>query len=357
MDDDATCEIESIRRSIRVFQYAKNPKISIAGSMLLEHDKSIQHECGAVYDNGFVKPVMNGLDMRRIHSLLLNETPQRIDYAAWWFYAFPIAIVTHYAFPFFVRGDDFTFGVQHAAAITAMNGIATWQEDFSNKAGPIVEYLSMRSLLASSLILDSGQSPKKIVQSAWRHIYGNNIVYRYDRSRALCEALADVLKGPDFWRDNADMVEKRAIIKNFVLDEIPVVVPEAEGYLQYPLPKHGRAIVRFFKYKLTLNGHLLPDFMLRDSPRKLDSVHGAVKEVVYRQKRVLYYNKKTRTGHWAKHSKKRFFENLFMGLRLYVEFRWRYKELRKAYGAAYPELTSRAFWEKWTTLPEAAKDA
>lgn len=50
MDDDASCEVESIRRSIALLSFFKDPKTAIAGALLRSVEKFRQFENGARFD-------------------------------------------------------------------------------------------------------------------------------------------------------------------------------------------------------------------------------------------------------------------------------------------------------------------
>lgn len=51
MDDDATCEIESIKRTYNILQYSNMDRLAISGGMLYEHKPNILHEKGAKFKN------------------------------------------------------------------------------------------------------------------------------------------------------------------------------------------------------------------------------------------------------------------------------------------------------------------
>jgi galactofuranosylgalactofuranosylrhamnosyl-N-acetylglucosaminyl-diphospho-decaprenol beta-1,5/1,6-galactofuranosyltransferase len=348
MDDDATCEIESIRRTFRLLQYARDPAVSVAGAMLNEEEKNIQHENGAVYRDGFVRALKHRLDLSQVGNVIANERPEQVDYAAWWFYAFPLSIVTHLAFPFFVRGDDFTFGVQHARHIVTMNGVATWQERFDGKSGPMVEYLSMRSLVMATLLLHETAKPQRIAKSFLTHIVRDSAGYNYDRARALREAVSDCLKGPEFWRQNVDLLEKRKVIQSLTIDEAPQPFADGEGMREFNPSHHSSKIAAFLRNYVTFNGHLIPAFFFRDNQfRRLNGRCAPVLPGVFRQKRALYYDPVKGTGYWVTHSKRRFFANVIGGIFLYVRFLGQFKRLRRDYRDAYDSLTSREFWQNW----------
>lgn len=351
MDDDATCEVESLRRTFRLLQYCKNKSITISGAMLREDRMHIQYENGAVFKKGTLKAIMRKLDLRNIDNLLKNEMDWKIDYAGWWFFAFPLDMVTHYAFPFFVKGDDWTFCIKHAPHIVSMNGIASWQEAFEFKISPFTVYLYTRAHLASNLLLDGGMDRHRFAQDFLQNIYQNCNAYNYDRARAVCEAVSDVLKGPDFWRENVDMIRKRSRLQHLRDGEGRHKLGESIKLNEKRRPAR-RFVLRKPVQGLLFNGHLLPWLFLGRKNAIIKST--APSAEVFRKQRALYYDDVTMMGYWVQHSKKRYFGNLLLGLRLYVALLLKFKRLKKAYRAAYPELTSRAFWERhFNPAPEA----
>ena len=84
----------------------------------------------------------------------------RPDYGAWWFFAFPIAAVRRFAFPFFVRGDDVSFGLDNGFDIVTLNGIACFGEEFSAKHGPLTAYLDARYHLVLALLARRGTAAR-----------------------------------------------------------------------------------------------------------------------------------------------------------------------------------------------------
>ena len=144
MDDDASCEIESIQRTLFYLSYSLDPKLAISGAMLREVEPNMQHENGGVF-NGLCHSVKCHYNLLSTRDILLNENEERIDYGAWWFFAFPLAYVSHLAFPYFVRGDDISFSLANDFKIITINGIASWQADFAHKAGPLQLYLDQRN--------------------------------------------------------------------------------------------------------------------------------------------------------------------------------------------------------------------
>ncbi len=162
MDDDASCEPDSIARTYALLQHAIEPKLAVAGSLLNELVPWQLFEKGARFD-GVARPLHAGLDMRRIDHLLEAETRRAApDYGGWWFFAFALAEVRRFPFPFFVRGDDIFFGLSNPFQIATLNGVGCFGEDFSIKHGPMTAYLDARYHLLYAILHGGADSPSLI---------------------------------------------------------------------------------------------------------------------------------------------------------------------------------------------------
>ena len=207
MDDDASCEVEGIKRTISFLEHALDHKTALAGAMLREAEMFRQFENGARFD-GVCKAVKPNLDLRELNSLLINEQEEHIDYGGWWFFAFPLSEVKHYAFPYFVRGDDSGFSLVHDFKILTLNGISSWQEDFSLKNGPLPHYLDTRYHIMHYLHNLVRGNAKDVIKTTARMCLKNLLSYQYETALASILAMEDVMKGKSFWEQNVSMSER-----------------------------------------------------------------------------------------------------------------------------------------------------
>lgn len=211
MDDDASCETESILRALRLLSYARRETLTIAGALLREQEPFRLYEKGARLD-GLCRPLKGGLDMNRARDLLLAESQDEYpDYGGWWFFAFKISQVRHMPFPFFVHGDDIMFSMVNDFDIVTANGIACWCSDFGYKFGPMTVYLDVRmhmvqemSHLGGGLISTSLPALRLFVNALFS--------YNYASAHAAIQAVRDVSGGSQFWIDNLEMDEVRSRI-------------------------------------------------------------------------------------------------------------------------------------------------
>ena len=201
MDDDASNEIEAIRRTISLLEYAIDEKTAVSGAMLFEQYPAIQHENGAWF-NGICCPRNSGFDMSELGNIVENEKLVQVDYGGWWFFAFPLKYVRHYTFPFFVRGDDIYFSLKNHFDIATLNGICSWQEDFAIKDGPLTSYLDTRGHLVHNLLgTFSGSRRGKSLRMIRNWFRRYALTYHYESANAVLDAVEDVMEGPDFCKD------------------------------------------------------------------------------------------------------------------------------------------------------------
>lgn len=343
MDDDASCEIESIRRTFTFLQFASNENQCIAGALLWENFPFIQFENGAAYEDGIVRPLKARVDLRDAVQVLLNEEEESVDYGAWWFFAFPIRSTRRFSFPFFVRGDDITFSLQNQFDIVTLNGVCCWGESFTHKISAMERYLTMRSTLQMAILNKPGNTSKKAVLRFFiRQIFHDLKTYNYDRAEVMCEAMQDVLKGKSFWTSNVNMDLKRTTLSSIIKNEKVKVLERGH---QLPSGVYGieEGFIRKFIRRLTLNGHLLPDFALKKNVFRLNRFEENMPKHTFRKKEIVYYDPSTRQGYTVVHSKKRFFSILWSCLTGCVNYARNFHSLTHQF-ASETILQQELFW-------------
>ncbi len=348
MDDDASCENESIYRVFTFLSYAKDPKLAIAGSMLFGDDPHIQWESGADFDE-YCRPKKSLFNLHDIHAVCNNEDNQRFDYGGWWFFAFPIRD-SQYPFPFFVRGDDVNFGLQKQFTQITLNGVATWGDDFFYKESPLTQYLDMRSHLLHHLQVPHLNSSKiTLLRLFWRLYLKYLLLYRYASAEGLLEGVKDTLKGPKFWEENIDMkeifpklsplVQQEKLQKENFLENL-----DKFATLQDEPLSQKHLLMKIFK-GITLNGHLVPKTLFKRRGLMVDKRDHRF-GVYFLRKEIFLVNMATQEGVVLKHNKKRFYKLLKEGIVVSIEIIKKRDHLINAYQSAYSYLTSQAYWEK-----------
>ena len=345
MDDDGACEIESIRRSYALLSFAKTPKLAVSGAFLRELEPYRLYEKAAIFKKRHVL-LKQGLDMRNPYHLIRAEIQEENpNYGAWCFFAFSISNVIKYPFPFFLRGDDILFSLMNRLNIVTLNGIACWILDFSFKESPLTRHFNIRFETIFSFLL-----PKYkwvYIKKVYLRFLIQLFSYNYASAKAGRLAIKNILKGPYHWLADLDTSKIRAQIKGFANSEElqPREFNECGERYEEPLPKQEN-ILRFLLRLLTLNGFLLPNFMLKNAIIFQHKSFCGISKEIFRYKRVLYRHMPTGTGYIAEHNKFRFFWEFFL-------FGWHFFKLvvffpfyKKRYQEAASEWTSESFWRQ-----------
>ena len=354
MDDDASCHFESIDKTIACLNWAKDDALAISGSMLLLEQPWIQHEAGARFHSAFgLVSVSHNLDLREKVNVLANEAGGRVDYGAWWFFAFPLKHAKNYAFPFFVRGDDQQFSRANTFSIATMNGIACWQQRFDDKATPSVDYLAHRADFVIGLmrVPDSFFGRVKLVRQMARPIFREALAFRYGFAHARCDAVDDVFKGPAFFEQNLSALPRLAQLKakyaSFYAADIQLDAKSAGSIKKW---RNREGLWRLAS-TITIGGHLLPNALLSERSVIIPFLHHSGSGFL--RKNVVYYSPRVQRGFVVKKS-----------LPQLLGVTWRYlgqalklltggAELRKRYQERLPYLQSEEFWRRHLELPKA----
>lgn len=348
MDDDASCEAESIFRSVSFMRHAKDASMAISGAMLSENIKFMQWENGAWFDKE-CHPLHWNYDLRNTDLILNNEQeePSKPTYGAWWFFMFPIQHVTMYSFPFFVRGDDIEFSYTNKFNIIHINGVATWQEDFKIKESPTTLYFDTRSHILHHLVLEHiDHGPIYIIKMVWAFFYRYNWSYQYDTANAIATAFSDILEGQKYWIDNIDTSKIRAGVKQKY--KIETSSPLRKKYKEIPEAKENIRLPFCTKFirKITLNGHLLPECMVRKEMVRLNKYQIPFKNRVFLRDKILVCNEINKTEMVLKRNSRYFIKNIFRFFITSLVFLKKYRSLKKEYRTFMQGLKKDDFWQK-----------
>jgi galactofuranosylgalactofuranosylrhamnosyl-N-acetylglucosaminyl-diphospho-decaprenol beta-1,5/1,6-galactofuranosyltransferase len=361
MDDDIVFDPLIIERLWNFLSLADQDNLCFGGSMLRLERKYMQHEKGGRWDkNKGCISVKQNLDLRDLNAILFNEVNEHIDYSAWWFYCMPIGAIKEYGlpYPFFIRSDDVEFGMRIRAnyKTVILNGICVWHESFENKYNAATEYYCCRNTLILKSIYDSDNfTAIDAIQSFLKPIVRELFLYRYEAAAIMSRSVADYLNGPDRLENTnpasnhmeiSCLIEKA--VKNDSLNFVYSKYLKSENQTEYKLKR----ILRY----LTLNGHLLPNFLLFEDSTieskgyKVVPFWGARPLNVFRAKTILYYRLKTQEGFVVKRSRIRFFKILAKTLCLSVSMFVLLPKLKTQYTNSFSRMTSEAFWRKYLEI-------
>ncbi|MEM8654707.1 MAG: glycosyltransferase [Pseudomonadota bacterium] len=348
MDDDAATPMEAIERTWMFLAYARDDSTAVAGAMISTRHAWAIWENGALFDRA-CQPLYGGTDLRnpgQVFEMEYASTPPQPDnfYGGWWYFAFPVDKVKHMPFPFFVRGDDVSFSLVHDFNIVTLPGVVSFQESFTEKDSPLTWYLDLRSHLAHHLSLPSMDIGRWATARIAMWFAARALIpAHYDTLAVVNLAIEDVLRGPAFFAEHADMAVRRNQIGHMRQAEVWTDMSRTPQERRWIDP-HNR-ILRLLM-KVTLNGHLLPFFRrfgnhvtlpaeMRWNPRK---IWGAAQ--------ITYRNDTSGQAYTVTHSKRRAFREGTRTARLLWRLMRNYDRLKADWQRAYPELTGASFWHK-----------
>ena len=347
MDDDASIHMESLERTWMLLAYATDPRTAIAGAMISEQHRWAIWENGALFHTR-CWPLYMGTDLREPADMVEMEiratrpVPENF-YGGWWYFAFPVEQAKHLAFPFFVRGDDVSFSLANEFNILTLNGVVSFQESFTEKESPQTWYLDLRSHMAHHLSLPAlDVGAKGVLKIAIWFFLRNLPRMHYDTLAAINLAMEDVMRGPDFFDENADMATRRADLKALTRDE--AWQPLDPRRPLPPIRKTPPSWAARQVMKLTLNGLLIPGFsrlgrkITLEAPNRghIGYVWGAAEITIVNADQDKYYTVRHSKGA-AWREIRRFAANARMFLK-------EYDRLAAVYRERYDSLTSEAYW-------------
>jgi galactofuranosylgalactofuranosylrhamnosyl-N-acetylglucosaminyl-diphospho-decaprenol beta-1,5/1,6-galactofuranosyltransferase len=350
MDDDASCEIESLRRVSRIFSFSTTDRLAVAGSLMDAADQGRVYEKGAYFD-GLCHRVHQDLDTRLpFHLLMAERDVFPANYGGWWFFGFSLADVARFPFPFFVRGDDVAFSISNSFNILTMNGIAAYGDTFESKHGTMTTYLDTRGHLVQQIAV-LGQGRLKVLKGFARFFLMTLLSYRYGSAAATCQAARDVMQGPQFFADNLDMSSRFPLIKELAQADAgaPYKQPPADLAI---VEKSSESLPSIVARVITMNGVLLPNFLLRKQPVLQKPGFKARLKEVYLHRSIFYAPSPTSAGEKVELDRMKMFALTLEFLRDFTRFAIHFGRVRKSYREQVPYLTSRQFWEKTYGLTE-----
>ncbi|MCJ8334693.1 MAG: hypothetical protein MJH10_10670 [Epibacterium sp.] len=348
MDDDASFDMENIARSYMFLALAHDPKTAVAGAMISNTQKWRMWENGAWF-NGSCRPLWNGTDLRRADKVIAmehrsNQAVPGTIYGGWWFFAFPVAAVTRYPFPFFVRGDDINFSLANDFRIRTLSGVVSFQDDFTEKESPQTLYLDLRNHLVQHLTIpDLRRSALGIARIAIFFVLRSLFRMHYSTAMVQLMAWEDVIEGPSFFDRNIDMSARRAKIKDMSEDEAWRPVAEMD------LSEHRRGVAKLRHKRRhrwgmrSLNGHLWPFY--RGSRLVLPISKRALVGQAFGATQITYLNTRGDKAYRVVRSRRRFANVLWKMAKLTWRFWRHFDQIQKAYDQDYKAMSSKAYWQ------------
>ncbi|MDE4175239.1 glycosyltransferase [Phaeobacter sp. PT47_59] len=350
MDDDASIHMESLERTWMLLAYATDPKTAIAGAMISEQHRWAIWENGALFHTR-CQPLHMGTDLRDMGAMIgmENKATRPVPdtfYGGWWYFAFPVEEAKHLAFPFFVRGDDVSFSLANDFNILTLNGVVSFQESFTEKESPQTWYLDLRSHMAHHMSLPAlDVGAKGVLKIAIWFFLRNLPRMHYDTLAAINLAMEDVMRGPQFFDQHANMATRRADLKALTRDEAWQELTRAAEEALPPVRYHPPGRWTRLAMKLTLNGLLIPGFarlgrkITLEAPSRghIGYVWGASEITVLNADRDKFYT--------VRHSKGAAWRQTRRLIRNARAFLKAYDALAADYRNSYDGITSEDYWQ------------
>lgn len=348
MDDDASIHMEAVERTWMFLAYATDDRVAVAGALMNAQHRWKMWENGARFSY-LCHPQFINLDLRQfdlVTQMEFDSTADKPDnfYGGWWYFAFPVQHVDYLPFPFFVRGDDVSFSLlNHFNTVTLPGVICFQNEDFSSKESPQTLYLDLRGHLAHHLVAPQLDIDRKGLMKilAWFFVR-SFLSCHYETLAALNLSLRDAIEGPEFFRKNADMSQRRNDIKELMNLE---TWKDLEG--EPPIQRHrfdpNRRLHRVLM-KMTLNGHLLPFFARFGNHIVLPADMRGHRRSIWGAVQITYVSSDRKKAYTVEHNKTRAWSELrhYIRASLYL---WRnYDKIQDDWRRGYADLTTGTFW-------------
>ena len=364
MDDDIELESESIYRLFSLYEYAKSD-FAVAGSMLDIYKKHVLYEAGALYGKnpnsmGFepflVAPGKHNLDLQNATSLNLLLLEEDIDYGGFWFFCFSKEIVEKIGLlmPFFIKVDDMEFGLRikerSSSKIVAFPSIAVWHEPFYAKL-PIWDtyYVYRNNLITHAFHGSLGYI--NAVKYITKDLIFNLLFFDYNSTQMIVKAFEDYMKGPSIIKNNDPEVLHSNIL------ELSKSYKSQNVWQNYLPPNQFEQTAKAGSLKklvslLTLNGHLLPNFLTSDDDVFIWNRPGnpGKRFKAFAKKRVLIFNEQTACLYQNEINKLAGIKLLNRWFKVAARSSIKWSSVSTEWKNASKELTSTEFWQQYLGL-------
>ena len=360
MDDDVMIMPESLFRTYYLLRILKPEyhKRFLSGAMFDYDHREMQYE-----DVGFVHkadasygPVKPKMDMREIKNVVANESYDYDNYndayAGWWYCCIPVEDIEENGLPMpvFVRGDDVEYSLRIKPGFLTLNGVCIWHVGFAGKFNAALELYQVHRnsfvVQAASGICEDIDFLKRIKELFWKDITR----FAYNNAELLLDSVEDYLRGPKFI-ENLDgeksLKEHGAKNEQYVpVSQLDYTISESEDPYTYT----SLNIIEKIIYVLTINGHLLPGFLLNRTPKVIAYDWFFVPGKNFMRKRLIAYNQRQRTACVRTMDRKRCFELIKRYRYVMEKYKRIHVKVEKAYRKQFERMTTEKFWKEYLDI-------
>ncbi|MDF5728056.1 MAG: glycosyltransferase [Rhizonema sp. PD38] len=373
MDDDIELESESLYRLFSLYEYAK-VDFAVSGSMLDLYKKHILSEAGAMYGrylapdgeyqyNPFtVVALKRGLNLENSANTNLLISEDNPDYGGFWFFSFSRKTIQEMGLPlpFFIKVDDMEFGLRIkerlSKSIVAFPGIAVWHEPFYAKTPVWDIYYEFRNRLITHSLRSSLKyldAIKFITQGLLHKLF----LFDYNSAEMVINAFEDYMQGPVFIKSNepetlhakvlgiSKSYKSQSVQENYFNNSIN------ENFMD---EKHEVTIFNKIIGIVTLNGHLLPNFLLSkdDVLFRITSDSSDWWTKVFGKKRVVIFSEGNKSVRQHEMSRVSGISILIRWLHLVIKSATQWSSVNTQWRNAFKYFTSTEFWKDYLKLNE-----
>lgn len=358
MDDDVGINCESIYVTIKLLEYMKDEykNYFIGGDMFnIEHRN--EKYAGIEWWDRKGNCVCSAGPRRMFNRFdaLINdiESIHKDQYQAWWYCVVPTSImnVHNLPYPLFFRQDDIDFSFRNGAKIIHMNGICVWHEPFYKKQLAFPFNLDIRNMLALSFTdnhLSEFKTLLKLVKIALKKI----CYFNYDYAHALLDSLEQVCEGPNFYKDsgNCQKALKLGLSRNEKFREITPECQDVNYFQDYFKVQETRlGFLKHIFFILTLNGHFLPNFMIKKG-EGLDFYDDESNSNFFLREKIYVINRFSSTYATRIKSNKKCFKAVKRIIILLIKYILNRNRIKKEFIINYKTMTDISFWKKYLDI-------
>lgn len=343
MDDDASLEVESIKRAYQILSFAVEDNTAVGAALFYDENPNFLIERGAYLSKRWVSADFHNAETITPWDVLKTELSENTDttYMGWWFCAFPIKYTKRLVPPYFVRGDDASFTQINDFNIIYANGIAAYAESFLTKVAGMTTYLdTLNPFIVNALF----NNHKSLIFAEYIKRYLEQIISgRYGYVDVMRLALKNFGKlDAERFVESINLkpmfpvfkeLTKDNTLKEIDLAELPVISHEVD--YESRLKKFGR-LITFNKLFLPLNNTKIV---------QQEFIHRAHFRDIAGFRKIVYYDIKSNKGFVTEVSRWKTLKYLLLLAGDGIKFIFTYPATRRRLLKNFDYLTSEQMWD------------
>lgn len=214
MDDDVLVSTESIIRTYNLLTIVNDEykDAFVSGAMMNMDEPNVRwEEMGFIGHDGAFHPLKPVAHMDILHDVASNEAfdnpcylegyeDQARCYAAWWYCVIPMSMIKKNGLPLpvFVRGDDVEYSRRCKPKFMTLNGICIWHLSFHLRYNAAQErYQMTRNCFIDSFVSDIAPA-KEFEDQLDKAVQLELKKFNYRNAELILQGFEDFLKGPEW---------------------------------------------------------------------------------------------------------------------------------------------------------------